>query len=45
MNMSDITKLVNDAWLKINEGIGNAASSIAAATKSKANEINLQQRS
>jgi hypothetical protein len=44
MNMSDITKLVNDAWLKINEGIGNAASSIAAATKSKANEINLQSK-
>ena len=42
--MSDITKFVNDAWLKINEGIGNAASSIAAATKSKANEINLQSK-
>ena len=42
--MSDISKVMADAWKKINEGIGLAADSIANATKNKANEMGLYAR-
>ena len=37
--MADISKILTEAWLKVNEGIGSAANSIADATKEKVNEI------
>ena len=39
--MADISKILTEAWLKVNEGIGSAANTIADATKGKVNEINL----
>lgn len=42
--MADISKILTEAWLKVNEGIGSAANSIADATKEKVNEINLNSR-
>ncbi len=42
--MADISRILTEAWIKVNEGIGNAANSIADATKGKVNEINLNTR-
>ena len=42
--MADISKILTEAWLKVNEGIGSAANTIADATKGKVNEINLNSR-
>lgn len=42
--MADISKILTDAWIKVNQGIGSAANSIADATKEKVTEINLNSR-
>lgn len=42
--MADISKILTEAWVKVNEGIGSAANSIADATRGKVNEINLNTR-
>ena len=42
--MADFSKILTEAWIKVNEGIGYAANSIADATKEKVNEINLNNR-
>ena len=42
--MSDFGKMISDVWLKINEGVGSAAGSLAESAQHKVSELNMESR-